>query len=156
MRSSVPPVASEPHNLLPSRSHLPSARGNADVREAATPFANLLDSPMPAADQPATRQSRSVRPERSDRADQPKAQDHAADAKPAKDAPDAKDSKPAETTGDTKNAADPVDGKADNNDTKAGETTASPDADSKPKTVLSIAGQDYTLDKIKRVIGKSG
>src|SRR4051794_22664282 len=72
-RSSVPSVASESHTLPPSRSHLPSHRApsDADARQPAPPFADLLDSAPPVAEPPPA----PTRQPRSGRADQPKRTD---------------------------------------------------------------------------------
>jgi hypothetical protein len=109
MRSSVPRVAAEAQAVLPSRPNLPSVRANsnADSRNA-TPFADLLDSPPPAAEPPPAPQT--ARTERPDRADQPKpADNNNADTKPAKDnagAKDAQDAQGAKDSTDAKAAAD--------------------------------------------------
>ena len=64
----MPSVAAEAQAVLPSRPNLPSARAysNADSGNA-TPFADLLDSPPPAAEPPpAPQTARTERPERSE------------------------------------------------------------------------------------------
>lgn len=147
----MPRVAAEAQTVLPSRPHLPSARAysNADSRDAHHPFADLLDSPPPAAKPPSVPQTaRTERPERPDRADQPKPADmsdnHNAQAKPAKDNAGAKDSKDTkdstdaktatDASGDAKSAKDAKDGKAadaakDAKDPKAAGDKPKADAD---------------------------
>lgn len=143
----MPRVASESPAVLPSRPALPSVRAhsNADSREAASPFSELLDSATPAAEPPpAPPQARSDRPERPDRADRPKpANDRGSEAKPAQDrsgdraqdsdnAKDTKDAKAAGSAGETKPAKDSADGKAADG-SKDGKATASTGADSQVK-----------------------
>ena len=116
MRFSVPRVAAEAQTVLPTRFPLPSARAQANAD--AGPFADLLDSPPPAAEPaPPPRTVRTERPEQPDRADQPKPADNDdksnAEAKPATDHADAKDAKTADdSSGDAKTAKEAKDGKA--------------------------------------------
>jgi flagellar hook-length control protein FliK len=119
MRSSVPRVAAEAQTILPSRPNLSSARAtsNADSRDA-RPFADLLDSPPPAAEPPSAPQTaRTERPERPDRADQPKPADMSdkrnAEAKPAKDNADTKDAQDSKDTKDSADAKTATDGSGD-------------------------------------------
>jgi hypothetical protein len=125
MRSSVPRVAAEAQAVLPSRPNLPSARAysNADYRNA-TPFADLLDGPPPAAEPlPAPQTARPERPDRA--ADQPKpADNNNAEIKPAKDnaaAKDAKDSKNSKDGKDAKTATDSSGEAKSTKDAKDGE-----------------------------------
>ena len=115
----MPRVAAEAQAILPSRPNLPIARAysNADFRDA-RPFADLLDSPPPAAEPPSAPQTaRTERPERPDRADQPKPADMSdkgnAEAKPAQDNADAKDAQDSKDTTDSADAKTATDGSGD-------------------------------------------
>jgi flagellar hook-length control protein FliK len=147
MRFSVPRVAAEAQIVLPSRPPLPSARAHSDAD--ASPFADLLDSPAPAAEPaPAPRTARPERPERPDRADQPQTADNNnVEAKPAQDNDDAKDAENSngvndnkdtktatDSSGDAKSAKDAKDAKAadatkDAKDPKAAGDKPKADAD---------------------------
>jgi flagellar hook-length control protein FliK len=137
MRFSVSRVAAEAQTVLPSRPPLPIARAtsNADSRDA-RPFADLLDSPPPAAEPPpAPQAARTERPERPNRADQPKPADIGdkgnAEAKPAKDNADAKDAQDAKHAKDAKDSTDTktaTDGSGDAKSAKDAKDGKAPDA----------------------------
>lgn len=117
----MPSVASDPHAVLPSRSHSPGPRNHAAERsEPATPFAELLDSAAPPAEPPppAPRSKRADRPERND---EPKARQDS-ETKPVKDRADAK------TEGSSKTDDAAAKGASDTKDAEAAATDA-PKAD---------------------------
>jgi len=151
MRSSVPRVAAEAQTILPSRPNLPNARAysNADSRDA-RPFADLLDSPPPAAEPPSAPQTaRTERPERPDRADQPKPADmsdkRSAEAKPAKDNADTKDAQDSKDTKDSADAKTATDGSGDAKSAKDAKDGKAADATKDAKD-LEAAGDQPKAD----------
>jgi hypothetical protein len=129
----VPSVASDPHAVLPSRSHSPGPRNHAAERsEPATPFAELLDSAAPPAEPPppAPRSKRADRPERND---EPKARQDS-ETKPVKDRADAK------TEGSSK---------TDDAAAKGASNTESPDATATDAPKADKGGKAASVEKVK-------
>ena len=147
----MPRVAAEAQTILPSRPNLPNARAysNADSRDA-RPFADLLDSPPPAAEPPSAPQTaRTERPERPDRADQPKPADmsdkRSAEAKPAKDNADTKDAQDSKDTKDSADAKTATDGSGDAKSAKDAKDGKAADATKDAKD-LEAAGDQPKAD----------